>query len=134
MSTASEPLRLARWTSMCTLVTSGQVASNTLRAGLGHLAHRLGDAVGGEDDDAVVRHLIQLFDEDGARLLELVHHVAVVHHFVTDIDGGTELLQRALDDADRPVDTGTETTGLARRIFISEPSPRHQLPGSPPRR
>jgi hypothetical protein len=43
--------------------------------------------VSGEDDDAVVRHLIQLFDEDGARLLELVHHVAVVHHFVTDIDG-----------------------------------------------
>lgn len=84
-------------------------------AGLGHLAHRLGHAVGGEDDDAVVRHLVQLLDEDGARLLELVHHVAVVHHLVADIDGGSELLQRALDDADGPVDTGAEATGVSQQ-------------------
>ena len=98
-------------------------------AGLGHLAYRLGDAVGGEDDDAVVRHLIQLLDEDGARLLELVHHVAVVHHFMTDIDGGTELLQRALDDADGAVDTGTEATGICEQdihqcTFSSSSTPR----------
>ena len=84
-------------------------------AGFGHLAHDLGDTVSGEDDDAVIRHLVQLFDENGTRLLELVHHVAVVHHLVTDIDGGTELLQRALDDADGPVDTGTEATGVSQQ-------------------
>ncbi len=99
------------------------------RAGLGHLAYRLGDAVGGEDDDAVVRHLIQLLDEDGARLLELVHHVAVVHHFMTDIDGGTELLQRTLDDADGAVDTGTEAAGICEQdihqsTFSSSSTPR----------
>ena len=52
-----------------------------------------------EDDDAVVRHLVQLFDEDGARLLQLVHHVAVVHHLVADIDGAPNF-SSALDDAD----------------------------------
>ncbi len=85
------------------------------RAGLGHLAHRLGDTVGGEDNDAVVRYLVQLFDEDGPRLLELVHHIAVMYHFVTNIDGSTELLQRTLDDADGTVDTGAEATGVSQQ-------------------
>ncbi|MNP39630.1 hypothetical protein D3C76_1332150 [compost metagenome] len=83
--------------------------------GLGHLTHRLGDAVGGEDDDAVVRHLVEFFDEDSARLLELVHHIAVMYHLMAHIDGGTKLLQRALDDADGTIDTGTKTTWVGEQ-------------------
>ncbi|MNG07709.1 hypothetical protein D3C84_910250 [compost metagenome] len=83
--------------------------------GLGHLAHHLGDAVGGEDDDAVVRHLVELFDEYGARLLELVHHIAVMYHLMAHIDGGTKLLQRTLDDADGTVNTGTKTTWVGEQ-------------------
>ncbi|MNF60384.1 hypothetical protein D3C84_420000 [compost metagenome] len=98
-------------------------------AGLGHLAHRLGYAMGGEDDDAVVRHLVQFLDEHGSRLLQLVHHIAVMHHLVTDIDGGTELLQSALDDADGTVDTGAEATRVSQQnihqlTFSSSSTPR----------
>ncbi|MNG92374.1 hypothetical protein D3C79_513070 [compost metagenome] len=97
--------------------------------GLGHLAHRLGNAVGGEDDDAVVRHLVELLDKHGSRILELVHHIAVVYHLVTDIDGGPELLQCALDYADGTVDTGTETTRVSKQnihqlTFSSSSTPR----------
>ncbi len=98
-------------------------------AGLGHLAHRLGDTVGGEDNDAVIGYLIQLLDEHGSGILELVHHIAVVHHLMADIDGGTELLQCTLDDADGAVDTGAKAAGIGQQdihqsTFSSSSTPR----------
>ena len=84
-------------------------------AGLGHLAHCLGHAVSRKDDDAVVRHLVQLLDEDSARIFQLVHHIPVMHHFVADIDGGTELLQRALDNTDGAIDTGAKTARVSEQ-------------------
>src|SRR5690606_890627 len=43
-----------------------------------------------------------------------VHHVAVVHHFVTHVDGRTEQLQGTLDDADGAVDAGAEAAWIGK--------------------
>ena len=63
-----------------------------------------------EDDDHIIRNLIQLFDKDRATRTQVFHHKLVVHHFVTHIDGRAEDFQRAVDDLDGAVDAGTETT------------------------
>ncbi|MNS53163.1 hypothetical protein D3C72_859110 [compost metagenome] len=72
------------------------------------LAHGLGNTVGTEDDDDVIRHLIQLFDKDRTTRTQVFDHELVVHHFVTHIDRRAEDFQRAVDDLDRPVDPGAE--------------------------
>ena len=72
------------------------------------LAHALGHAVGAEYDGRAGRDLVELVDEDGAAPFQAVDHEAVVHHFVTHIDGRSVELQDALDDLDGPVDTGAE--------------------------
>ncbi|MOA16758.1 hypothetical protein D3C78_1369880 [compost metagenome] len=64
--------------------------------------------MGTEDDDDIVRYLVQLFDEDGAAVAQVFHHELVVHHFVTHIDRRAEDFQRAVDDLDRPVDPRAE--------------------------
>ena len=76
------------------------------RAGRG--GHRLGHAVGREDDRPVVGTFIQLLDEHCAHRLQAVDHMAVVHDLVAHIDRGAVLLDGALDDLDGPVDPGAE--------------------------
>ncbi|MCY1177922.1 hypothetical protein D9M73_182480 [compost metagenome] len=79
---------------------------------LGFLAHGLGNAVGTEDDDGVIRHLVQLFDEDGATITQVFHHELVVHDFVAHVDRRAEHVQRAVDDLDRAVNAGAEAAGV----------------------
>ena len=75
-------------------------------AGLGR--HRLRHAVGGEHDGPVVRHLVELLDEDRALGLEAFDDVAVVHDLVADIDRPAVALDGALDDLDGTIDAGAE--------------------------
>ncbi|KAG1089363.1 hypothetical protein G6F40_013323 [Rhizopus arrhizus] len=82
---------------------------------LGFLAHRLRNAMGAEDHRVVVRHFVQFLDEDRAALLQVVDHEAVVHHFMADVDGRAQRFDRALDDLDRTIDTGTETTRVGEQ-------------------
>uniref|UniRef100_A0A0N5A5U6 NAD-specific glutamate dehydrogenase n=1 Tax=Parastrongyloides trichosuri TaxID=131310 RepID=A0A0N5A5U6_PARTI len=72
------------------------------------LAHGLGNAVGTEDDDDVIGHLVELFDEDRPARAQVFDHELVVHHFVTHIDRRAEHLEGAIDDFDRPVHAGAE--------------------------
>src|SRR5690348_16835672 len=67
----------------------------------------------GRENDRVlaVRHLVELLDEDGALLLEVFHHIAVVDDLVADIDRLAIALQRLLDDVDGADDTGTKAAG-----------------------
>ena len=84
----------------------------------GFLAHGLGHAVGAEDDDDVVRHLVQLFNEDGPTIAQVFYHELVMHHFVTHIDRRAEDFQRTVDDFDRPVDPAQKPRGLASLICM----------------
>lgn len=81
-------------------------------AAIGFVTHGLGDAVGAEDDDVVVRHLVEFLDEDGATGAQVLDHELVVHHFVTHVDRRAEDFQGAVDDLDGAVDTGAEATGV----------------------
>ena len=74
--------------------------------------YSLGNTVGTEDHDDVVRHLIQLFDENRAASTQVFDDEFVVDHFVAHIDRRPEDFQGAVDDFDRPVHTGAEATGV----------------------
>ncbi len=71
--------------------------------------HGLRDAVGGEDDRAIVRHFVQLVDEDRAHALEPFDDEAVVDDLVAHVDGCAETLERELDDLDGAIDAGAES-------------------------
>ena len=76
------------------------------RLGLG--GHRLRHAVRREHHRPVGRALVELLDEDRALGAQPVDDEAVVHDLVADIDRRAPLLERHLDDLDRPVDAGAE--------------------------
>ena len=98
---------------MCTLVTNGQVASNTLseRRGGFHL-NRARDAVGAEDHGGAVGHFVQLLDEHRANGAQAVDHIFVVHHLVAHVDRRAEQIDGALHDVDGTVDAGAETARI----------------------
>jgi hypothetical protein len=64
-----------------------------LRAG-GLGRHRFRHAVRGKDHGPVVRHLVELVDEDRALGLEVLDHEAIVDDLVPDIDRPAVTLQR----------------------------------------
>ena len=82
-----------------------------LRLGLHGLRH----AVRAEDHGGAVRHLVEFLDEDRAEAAQPVDHEAVVHDLVADVDRRAEQFQRTLDDVDRAVDAGTESTGIGEQ-------------------
>ncbi|KPW25998.1 Uncharacterized protein ALO83_04863 [Pseudomonas cannabina pv. alisalensis] len=75
-------------------------------------AHGLGNAVGTENNDDVVRHLVQLFDEDRAARAQVFDDKFVVYHFMSHVDRRTKHFQSAIDDFDRAVHTGTKAAGV----------------------
>ena len=92
-------------------MTSGHVASISesaaaLRVGV----DRRGRAVGRQDDDRSLGHLVELVDEDGALVLQAAHHVEVVDDLLADVDGALVLLEGSLDRVDGAFDTGAIAT------------------------
>src|SRR4029450_1864933 len=79
------------------------------------LLHRAGDAVRTEDHRGIVRNLAQLLDEYRAKGAQTFHDIAVVHDLVAHIDWRAEQCQRALDDIDRTVHSGTESTRIGEQ-------------------
>ncbi len=82
------------------------------------LAHGLGDAMGAEDDDDVVRHLVELFDEDGATVAQVLDHELVVHHFVAHIDRRAEDFQARLTISIARSTPAQKPRGLASLICM----------------
>ena len=72
------------------------------------LAHRRRDAMGGEHADRAGRDVVLRVDEDGAEALETLYDVVVVDDLVPHVDRRAVLLEQALDDLDRAVDSGAE--------------------------
>ena len=68
--------------------------------------------MGAEDHGAAVRDLGELVDEHGAAVAQALHDEAVVHDLVAHVDGRAEGVERALDDLDRAVDAGAESTRI----------------------
>jgi hypothetical protein len=104
---------------MWTLLTSGQVASNTEkpRAAASRrtacetpCALKTSVAPGGTS--------AEVLDEDRTLLLEILDDVGVVDDLVADVDRRAELVQRALDDLDRALDAGTEAARLGEEDFF----------------
>ncbi len=75
---------------------------------LGFLSNGLRNAMGAEDDDDVVRHLIQLLDEDRTAGTQVFHDELVVHDLMSHIDRRTEDFQGAVDDFDGAIYTRAE--------------------------
>ena len=105
------PPSAKRRASLCTLVTSGHVASTvcSLRA-RGVEVDLGGDAVRREHADRAFRDVLLGLDEDRAPLLEPAHDVDVVHDLLAHVDGRAVLLEQALDGVDRPLDAGAVAT------------------------
>ena len=101
---------------MWTLVTSGQVASNTCQPATPRLLlDRARHAVRAEDHGGAVRHLVELLDEDRAQRPQPLDHEPVVHHLVTHVYRRAEERDRALDDVDRAVDAGAEAARIGQQ-------------------
>ena len=79
------------------------------------LVHRRRDAVGAEDDDRALGHLVGLLDEDRAAPLEGGDDVLVVDDLLADVDRRAVDLQRPLDGDHRPVDAGAVPPGVGQQ-------------------
>jgi len=78
----------------------------------GQFFHTLRDTVGAEDGHGARGNLVEFVDEHRAALAQILNHVPVVHDFVPHINRRAVLLQRPLDDLDRPFDAGTKSARL----------------------
>ena len=112
---------------MCTLVTSGQVASNTVRPRrCGFVLDRGGHAMRGKNDRGAIGHLVELIDEYRAELAQAFDHVHVVHHLVAHVDRRAEHVDGALDDVDGAIDAGAEPARVGEQdlhaLFLRRPS------------
>ena len=82
---------------------------------------RRGDAVGGEDHRRSGRDLVDVVDEHRAARLQLADDVGVVDDLLAHIHRGAALLQRALDDLDRPRHPGAGgARGRQRELAVAE--------------
>ena len=72
----------------------------------------LGHAVGTEDDDNVIGHLVEFFDKDRTACAQVFDHELVMDDFMAHINRRPEDFQGAVDDFDRPVHAGAEATGV----------------------
>jgi hypothetical protein len=57
----------------------------------------------------------EFVDEDGALLLEIVDHEAVVHNLVTYVNRRAEELDSAFDDLDGAIHSGAESTRVGEQ-------------------
>ena len=76
--------------------------------------HAFGDPVGAEDEHGPVRDLVVALHEAGPLGGQGLHHVAVVHDLVPDVDRGSEDLERLLHDLDGALDAGAATAGACQ--------------------
>ena len=133
INTISRPWRAYRRPSLCTLATSGQVASIT------------GNPRARGSCSTLFDHPVRRKDRHRAMPAPRPAHrrtrrracrrslddVAVVHDFVTDVDGRTELLQGPLHDLDCPLNARAKAARLGqdrRESFRSSTVPQHVPP------
>jgi len=70
----------------------------------------LRNAVRRENDWPIVRHLVELVDEDGAHGLQSFDHKAIMDDLVAHVDRRPKPLERQLDDLYCAVDAGAKSS------------------------
>ena len=108
----SRPAARMRETSICTLVTSGQVASNTCRPRASASARTACDTPWAENTTMAPAGVLELVDEHRALGAQVFHHIAVVDDLMAHVDRRAMQFQRALDDVDGAIHPGTEAARL----------------------
>ncbi len=107
--TICKPASWCRAASICTLVTSGQVASTEI---IWRRAASAGTDFGTPWAEKITGrsggHFVQFLDEDRAPGAQAVDHELVVHDLVAHIDRRAPFLDRHFDDLDRAVHAGAE--------------------------
>lgn len=80
---------------------------------VGSLAYSGTDPMGAEDDDRPLGHVLNSLDEGHSPVNEPVYDVLVVHDLVIDVDRlPLEDIEKLVNDIDRHVDAGAETTWI----------------------
>ena len=77
-------------------------------AALGFITHRGRDAVRAENDRRIVRHFVELVDEDRALRPERLDDVGIVHDLLAHVDRRPADVQRELHDVDRALHARAE--------------------------
>src|SRR5215510_2044086 len=77
--------------------------------------------MGAEDHDRTFRYFCQLFHKHGALGTERVHHVPTMDDFVSNIDRRPILLEREIDNIDRPVDSGAKPSWIGEIDLHNRP-------------
>ena len=81
-----------------------------------------------EDQDRAIRHLANLLDKDRAAFAQAVHHVAVMYHFVTHIDGRAIDSERIFNNADSAVNACTKAAWVGQQDLHFTPPVPDRLP------
>src|SRR5471032_313900 len=76
--------------------------------------HRLRHTVSREDQNRSIRHFTDLFDKNRTALTQAVYHIAVMHHFMTNVDRRSVELQRAFNNADRAINSRTKSSRISQ--------------------
>src|SRR5699024_7882389 len=88
------------------------------------VTYRLRNTVCGENQDCAVRHFANLLNKDSPTLAQAIDHIAVMHHFVTDIYRCAVNGQRVFNNADSAVYPGTKTTRVGQQdLHVTPPVP-----------
>ena len=82
--------------------------------------HRRRDTVRGEHHDRALGHLVVVLDEDGTRLGQRLHHVAVVDDLVPHVHGCAVLLECAFDGFDGAIDACAVSAGLGQQHPLAD--------------
>ena len=87
-------------------VARRSISRHGLRNAMGREDHRLGMMLG--------RDLVDLLDKHSPKRLQTLHHIAIVHDFMADIDRRAIFLQSQHDDLNRPVDARAKSARTAK--------------------
>jgi hypothetical protein len=101
-------------------VTKGTGGIEDLEATrFGLITHRLGDAVGAEDDGAAGWHFVKFLDEHRALGTQVVADKLVVHDFMAHVDRRTEFSRARSTMAMARSTPAQKPRGLARMTCIT---------------
>ena len=104
-----------RRASLCTLVTSGQVASMCRRPRCAAASDLGGDAMRREDDDAALRAPRRSPRRRWRRVGQVADHMRVVHDLLAHVYRGAKPLQRHLDSLHGAIDPCAVATWLCQQ-------------------